>query len=134
MKRADQRAKNWLGLILPAPFMVSVPAIIISVTTIVQRPAMEKSVADLIHCQQVSPVSTDQVAFILNATDQKHASFILSESQKPMSETYRLGSMDLIFSYYLTEKGGWATRGLENLFVRLIRSIPIYILGHALLN
>lgn len=134
IKRANQRTKNWFGLLAPAAFYLTLPGIIILVIIVVQRPAIGKLTAGLTHREQVSPFACGQITFIQNAIDQRYFSFKLSESQKSVSETYRLGSMDMIFGLRLSEKGRWKICPVFSSYGRLLFSMPIYILGHALLN
>ena len=133
-KRAGQDGKSWFGKLFTVAFWPTLASLIISGVILVQRPLIERMITGLIYDEQNSSFKTDQVALILSAADQRYFSFKLSESQKSISETYRLGSMDLVFSNYQTEKSGWNTFGVTNTFVRLSQTTPIYILGHAFLN
>lgn len=134
IKHASQRAKSWFGLLSPVRLWLTLPGLIISVIILAQPPAGDNPAAGLIHHEQVSLFDCGQITFIQNAIDLRYYSFKLSESQKLVSESYRLGPMGLIYSHLQSGKGLWKISLVLISHARSIFLIPIYILGHALLN
>lgn len=133
-KRVGPAKKARAGKLFSVAFWPALAGLFISGVILVQRPLIERMITGFICGEQNSSFKPDRVALILNAAEERYFSFKLSESQKSISETYRLGSMDLVFSNNPIGKSGWNTSGITNTFVHLIQLTPIYILGHAFLN
>lgn len=133
-KRVYPVKKARAGKLFSVAFWPALAGLFISGLILVQRPLIQRMLIGCMGNEQASSLNNNRIALLLGATEGKYFSFKLSENQKSISETYRLGASDLVFDTYLSEKNRWKTVGRRTWFVRLIQTTPIYILGHALLH